>query len=72
MAIINVTFHHQTDGSFVEAKVDTSWSADFAISELIRKGLVEEYVEKGRIRFRRVGSSSGSGTGIGGRMPHYN
>jgi hypothetical protein len=41
MAIINVTFNHQTDGSFVEAKVDTSWSADFAISELIRKGFTK-------------------------------
>lgn len=41
MAIINVTFHHQTDGSSVDAKVDTSWPADFAISELIRKGFTK-------------------------------
>ena len=39
---LNLTFIHHTDNSSLEAVCESGWSADFAISELVRLGFIKE------------------------------
>ena len=54
MANIDITIMHPTDNSSAEVTVDTHWSADFAISELVRNGFLKELVNADREEYRLV------------------
>lgn len=49
---INSTFVHPTDNSSIEVTIDTSWSADFAISELIRNSFLIELPNSDKEEYR--------------------
>jgi len=49
---LNLTFIHPTDNSSIEAVCESSWSADFAISELIRQGFLKELPNPDKEEYR--------------------
>ena len=49
---ITLTFVHPTDNSSIEATCESSWSADFAISELIRNGFLKELSTSDKEEYR--------------------
>ena len=49
---LNLTFIHPTDNSSIEAVCESGWSADFAISELIRQGFLKELPNPDKEEYR--------------------
>ncbi len=53
-ATLELTFIHPTDNSSVDATAEASWSANFAIQELIRNGFLKELPNVDREEYRLV------------------
>ena len=49
---LNLTFMHPTDNSSIEAVCESGWSADFAISELIRQNFLKEIPNPDKQEYR--------------------
>lgn len=54
MANLELTFIHPTDNSSVEATAEASWTANFAIQELVRNGFLKELPNADKEEYRLV------------------